>query len=86
MICLLLVFWMGRFEDSPLRSGLTPLVLLFVLTFLATRLGRQRKARAGLAEERRGRSAAQVIANLADGGCGFVVDGSRCVALRAFGE
>ena len=64
MVCLLLVFWMGRFEESPLRSGLTPLVLLFVLTFVATRLGRQRKARGGLAEGRRGRSASQVIANL----------------------
>lgn len=64
MVCLLVVFWMGRFEDSPLRSGLTPLVLLFALTFVATRLGRQRKAAAGLAEGRRGRSASQVIANL----------------------
>lgn len=64
MVCLLLVFWMGRFEDSPLRSGLTPLVLLFVLTFVATRLGKKRKVAAGLAEGRRGRSASQVIANL----------------------
>ena len=64
MVCLLLVFWMGSFAGPLLRSGLTPLVLLFVLTFVATRMGRQRKAKAGLAEERRGRSAAQVVANL----------------------
>ncbi len=64
MVCLLVVFWMGQFDNSPLRSGLTPLVLLFVLTFVATRLGRTRKAVAGLAEGRRGRSASQVIANL----------------------
>jgi uncharacterized protein (TIGR00297 family) len=64
MICLLMVFWMGQFEESPLRSGLAPLVLLFVLTFVATRLGKKRKAAAGLAEGHRGRSASQVIANL----------------------
>ena len=64
LVCLLLVFWLGQFENSPLRSGLTPLALLFVLTFAATRLGKKRKATAGLAEERHGRSASQVIANL----------------------
>ncbi|HEY6375532.1 MAG TPA: DUF92 domain-containing protein [Edaphobacter sp.] len=63
-VCLLVVFWMGQFDNSPLRSGLTPLVLLFVLTFVATRLGKKRKAAAGLAEGQRGRSASQVIANL----------------------
>ena len=64
MVCLLLVFWMGRFDNSPLRSGLTPLVLLFVLTFAATRMGKKRKIAAGLAEGQRGRRASQVIANL----------------------
>ena len=49
---------------SPFATGLTPLLLLFILTFAATRLGRSRKAAAGLAESRRGRSAAQVLANL----------------------
>ena len=46
------------------RSGVAPLALLFTLTFLATRAGRAVKARAGLAEKRHGRSAAQVLANL----------------------
>jgi uncharacterized protein (TIGR00297 family) len=64
MICLLMTFWTGIWTASVARSGLTPLVLLFLLTFLATRAGRRRKAMAGLAEERRGRNAAQVIANL----------------------
>jgi uncharacterized protein (TIGR00297 family) len=64
MICLLLTFWTGIWTASVVRSALAPLVLLFLLTFLATRTGRQRKAMAGLAEERRGRNAAQVIANL----------------------
>ena len=39
-------------------------MLLFVLTFLSTRAGRRVKAAAGLAEKRKGRNAAQVIANL----------------------
>ena len=64
MICLLLVNGTLTWQSTILRSGLAPLVLLFVLTYLATRAGRQRKAEAGLAEKRKGRSAAQVIANL----------------------
>ena len=64
MVCLLLIFWIEHHNDSMLRTGLTPLVLLFVLTSATTRMGKQRKMKAGLAEGRRGRSAAQVIANL----------------------
>jgi uncharacterized protein (TIGR00297 family) len=64
MVCLLLTIWTGSHLGSVLRTGLTPLILLFVLTFFATRMGRQRKTKAGLAEGRRGRNAAQVIANL----------------------
>jgi uncharacterized protein (TIGR00297 family) len=72
MICLLMTFWTGSFSQSVLRSGLTPLAVLFVLTFLATRAGRSRKAKAGLAEGRKGRSAAQVIANLSVAGLSVV--------------
>jgi uncharacterized protein (TIGR00297 family) len=68
MICLLTTFWTGSLTGSLGRTGLTPLILLFLLTFLATRAGRQRKAIAGLAEARKGRSAAQVIANLSIAG------------------
>jgi uncharacterized protein (TIGR00297 family) len=64
MICLLLTYWTGSFTLSVGRSALSPLAVLFFLTFLSTRAGRKRKAKAGLAEGRRGRSAAQVIANL----------------------
>jgi uncharacterized protein (TIGR00297 family) len=66
MICLLLTFWVGT--GSIVRSGLTPLALLFVLTFVATLAGRRRKTKMGLAEGRKGRSAAQVIANLSVAG------------------
>jgi len=68
MICLLVTFWTGIQTTSVARSGLTPLVLLFLLTFLATRGGRKRKTVAGLAEGRRGRNAGQVIANLSVAG------------------
>lgn len=49
---------------AEIHSGLTPLVALFVLTFLATKAGKTKKARIGAAESRRGRNAAQIIANL----------------------
>jgi uncharacterized protein (TIGR00297 family) len=68
LICLLVTFWTGVQTASVVRSGLTPLVLLFLLTFLATRAGRKRKVVAGLAEGRRGRNAGQVIANLSVAG------------------
>ncbi len=65
VICLLVTL---QTEQSPRlaesHSGLLPLMALFVLTFLATKAGKIRKARLGVAESRRGRSAAQVIANL----------------------
>jgi uncharacterized protein (TIGR00297 family) len=64
MICLLVLNGTATWQFTILRSGLAPLTLLFVLTYLATRAGRKRKAEAGLAEKRKGRSAAQVIANL----------------------
>ncbi len=64
MICFLITFWTGSYTESVLRTELTPLIFLFVLTFVSTRAGRRRKAGTGLAESRRGRSGAQVIANL----------------------
>jgi uncharacterized protein (TIGR00297 family) len=64
MICFLITLWTGLLTESILRTGLTPLIFLFALTFVSTRAGRARKARTGLAESRRGRSAAQIIANL----------------------
>jgi uncharacterized protein (TIGR00297 family) len=75
MICLLMTFWTGIWTMSVLRSGLTPLVSLFLVTFLATRAGRQQKVKIGLAEARQGRSAAQVMANLSVA--------AICVSFRA---
>jgi uncharacterized protein (TIGR00297 family) len=46
------------------HSALPALVTLFVLTWAATRFGRTRKQQLGVAEDKRGRNAAQVAANL----------------------
>ena len=54
----------GRWIDTAMPS----LLALFLLTFAATRFGRARKEAAGLAEERHGRRAAQVLANLGAAG------------------
>ncbi len=64
VVCLLLSYGSGWVSEPVWRSGLLPLVCLFALTFLGTRAGRGRKVRAGLAEGRQGRNAAQVLANL----------------------
>jgi uncharacterized protein (TIGR00297 family) len=65
LICLQITGFSEAFPGaSVVNSNLTPLILLFVLTFEATRLGRARKVVAGLAEHRKGRDAAQIIANL----------------------
>jgi uncharacterized protein (TIGR00297 family) len=90
MICFLLVSGTASFQFTIssqykiVRSGLIPLALLFVLTFLATRAGRRIKAQAGVGEKRHGRSSAQVIANLSIAGLavselGFdMVTGGAC--------
>jgi uncharacterized protein (TIGR00297 family) len=65
LICLSITVLSGRPDGpSPFHSGLAPLLVLFALTHQATHLGRERKASRGLAEERKGRNAAQVVANL----------------------
>ena len=46
------------------HSALPSLITLFVLTWAATRFGRARKQQLGVAEDKRGRNAAQVAANL----------------------
>jgi uncharacterized protein (TIGR00297 family) len=46
------------------RTALWPLLALLLLTLAATRFGRARKEKLGVAESRRGRAAAQVAANL----------------------
>lgn len=54
----------GRWIDTAMPS----LLALFLLTFAATRFGRKRKEAMGVAEGKRGRKAAQVIANLGAAG------------------
>ncbi len=46
------------------HTALWPLLALVTLTFAATRFGRRRKEAQGIAEDRRGRRASQVAANL----------------------
>jgi uncharacterized protein (TIGR00297 family) len=60
------------------------LVAVFVLTYAATRLGRNRKEARGLAEPRRGRRASQIVANLGVAGL-FAAAGwySGCIAALA---
>jgi uncharacterized protein (TIGR00297 family) len=49
---------------DPWHTAVVPVVAVSLLAFAATRVGRGRKERLGTAERRRGRSAAQVAANL----------------------
>ncbi len=49
---------------EPWRTAIVPVVAVLVLTSLATRLGRARKERLGVAEKSHGRAASQVAANL----------------------
>jgi uncharacterized protein (TIGR00297 family) len=52
------------YEWSWMHGGLMPLLAVFVLTYVATKIGRAKKERLGTAESKRGRNAAQVAANL----------------------
>lgn len=57
LVCFLLLICVGP-------GGFLALFSLFVVTWVATRLGRKRKQRLGTAEARDGRTAEQVLANL----------------------
>jgi uncharacterized protein (TIGR00297 family) len=59
-----LMFSTALFPYKPWQTALAPVIAVFTLTYLATRLGRGRKMRLGTAERRQGRTAAQVAANL----------------------
>src|SRR5260370_39070516 len=50
MICFLITFWTGSFTESVLRTGLTPLIFLFVLTFVSRRAAMRSRARTELAQ------------------------------------
>jgi uncharacterized protein (TIGR00297 family) len=55
-------------DGGPFQSALPPLLALFLLTFSATKFGRGKKEQLGVAEDKRGRNAAQVAANLGAAG------------------
>jgi uncharacterized protein (TIGR00297 family) len=57
-------------DGGSLHSALPPLLALFLLTFAATKFGRGKKEQLGVAEDKRGRNAAQVAANLGVAGLG----------------
>lgn len=59
-----LMFGSAHVPYVPWRTLLVPVLLLLILTSIATRLGRHRKQQLGTAEARKGRVAAQVAANL----------------------
>jgi uncharacterized protein (TIGR00297 family) len=52
------------FPYAPLKTALSPLLAVLLLTFAATRLGARQKQSMDMAERRHGRTAAQVTANL----------------------
>jgi uncharacterized membrane protein len=59
-----LMFSTAQLPFQPWRTALVPVLAVFLLSFIATRLGRDKKERLGTAEKRHGRAAAQVAANL----------------------
>ena len=79
IINLSLMFSMFDVPFRPWRTGLIPVLVVLVLTSMATRFGRRRKERLGTAEKRHGRGAAQVAANL--GMAALIMDPSVQSAL-----
>lgn len=59
-----LMYATSTYQYEPWRTAVVPVLAVFLLTFAATRAGRVKKERLGIAEKRMGRSAAQVAANL----------------------
>ena len=59
-----LMFATVSFPYLPWRTALIPVLVLLVMTSLATRVGQKHKESLGTAESKRGREASQVAANL----------------------
>lgn len=59
-----LMFSTALYPYAPLHTGLAPILAVSLLVFGATRIGRGRKEQLGAAEERTGRHASQIAANL----------------------
>jgi uncharacterized protein (TIGR00297 family) len=64
LICASMMFSTFVFPYHPWQTAIVPILTVLVLTSLATRFGRKQKEKIGIAEEKRGRNAAQVCANL----------------------
>ena len=65
------VLSLAPFSSSGVfHSALPPLLALFLFTFSATKFGRSKKEQLGVAEDKHGRNAAQVAANLGAAGLG----------------
>lgn len=59
-----LMFSTAAFPYQPWHTAMTPVLAVSLLAFGVTRVGRAQKERLGTAEQRKGRSAAQIAANL----------------------
>lgn len=59
-----LMFSTAAFPYQPWHTALVPVLAVSLLAFGATRVGRSRKERLGTGEQRKGRAAAQIAANL----------------------
>jgi uncharacterized protein (TIGR00297 family) len=88
LVCAILarapIVW-EAFDALPVyRPAIPALVTLFVLTFAATRFGRKKKERRGVAEARSGRRASQIVANLGVAAlCVFIGWYDGCIAALA---
>lgn len=71
-----LMFSTATFRALPWQTALIPLLVVLLLTSVATRVGRRRKEQLGTAERRSGRNAAQVAANLGVAAL-FMTDGAQ---------
>ena len=84
LTCFCMTWWTRDLESPLLASALPPLLLLFLLTFAATRGGRKQKLARGLAEPTGGRRAAQVAANLGVAALVVTPLGAYVAALTGF--
>lgn len=79
--------WTGfdsNYSVPGYRPAIPALVVLFLLTFAATRFGRKKKERKGVAEARSGRRASQIVANLGVAAlCAWIGWYDGCIAALA---
>jgi len=64
IICFSLALAASTWTQHLYQTLLPSLVLLFLLTYTATHIGRRRKLALGVAEHPRGRTASQIVANI----------------------